>query len=142
MEKKMNICSAMEKLLMEQNYMSENEKEFQFIHMPPKPDTIPFMLFGDNGCGQAFTTFCITGEECIKTSFFRLEKLNLKGCCAVLSLLKAVDMDGCQVEDCDKIYSLIKTKCCVVVDLRCFCAISPLSPILVNRPLPIIEPKC
>lgn len=135
-----NICTAMEKLQKEQNYLSECEIDFQFICMPKKPDTIPFMLYNGNGC--SFTAYCLDDGYCIRTPYFRLEKLDVDKCCAVLSLLKAVDMDGCPVDSCDEIHSLLKTKCCVHVDLSCFCVISPLSIELVNRPLPIIEPKC
>lgn len=140
MERKLNICAAIEKLEKEQSYLTENEKEFQFICMPQRPDTIPFMLFNGNGC--SFTAYCLSEDDCFRTPFFRLEKFDNQKCCAVLSLLKAIDMDGCPVESCDEIYSLSKTECCVNVDISCFCMISPLSIELVNRPLPIIEPKC
>ena len=75
------------------------------------------------------------------TPYFRLEKIEEEICCAVLSLLIAVDMDGCPVDPDDEFYALRKTNSCVIVNLNCFCAINPLAPELVNRPLPVIEPK-
>lgn len=141
MEKDENICIAMKRLQKEQKLISENHIEFQFVQMPQTPDTIPFMLFGNKNCQMPFTAFSISDEGCVKTPFFRLEKLEEEKCCAVLSLLKAVDMDGVPVDSCDEIHSLLKTDSCVIVDLTCFCVISSLSPKLVNRTLPIIEPK-
>ncbi len=141
MEKDNNICMAMKVLEKEQKIISEQEVEFQFICTPPSPDTIPFMLFGCKDSEEPFTAYCISSEGCVKTPFFRLEKLDEERCCAELSLLKAVDMDGWPTLECDEIYSLVKTKCCITVDLSCFCVISSLSPDLVDRPLPHIEPK-
>ncbi|HHY72435.1 MAG TPA: hypothetical protein GX497_04260 [Bacillus bacterium] len=141
MEKENTICIAMKRLQKEQKIIAEKDMEFQFIQNVPNPDTIPIMLFGNQNSQKPFSAFCIDDVGCFKTNFFRLEKLDEEKGCATLSLLEAVDMDGCPVEDCDEIYSLLKTKCCVTVDLRCLCIINPLSPDLVNRPLPIIEPK-
>lgn len=140
MEKENNICIAMKRLQKEQKMISERDMEFQFIRMTPTPDTIPFMLFGNNSC-KPFSAFCVDEYGCFKTHFFRLEKLKEEKCCATLSLLEAVDMDGLPTLSCDEIYSLLKTTCCITVDLNCFCVISPLSPDLVNRILPNIEPK-
>lgn len=140
MEKQNGCCFCSEMMVLWEEQEKLSFKEFRFVCDSIGYDTIPFMIsnrkcrfeaFGRNEKGQFFIT-----------PVFRLEKLDINHCCATLSLLEPVDMDGCPVEFCDEIYSLIKTKNCIIVDLSCFCIIEPLSPKLVNRALPIIEPKC
>lgn len=130
------ICHAMQTLQIEQKVLSGNGMEFQFICKSKKLDTIPFMLFS-NELKEPFRV----RHKCMATPFFRLEKLDEKTCCAVLSLLEAVDMDGCPTDSYDDFYALRKTKTCIIVNLNCFCGIQPLEPELVNRKLPVIEPK-
>lgn len=134
--KKSSICLAMKKLLKEQKIISGRDMEFQFICMSKETDTIPFMLI-KREFNKPFTAY----HKGVETPYFRLEKIDEEICCAVLSLLVAVDMDGTPVDSDDDFYALRKTKSCIIVNLNCFCAINPLPPELVNRPLPIIEPK-
>ncbi|WP_066320434.1 CotY/CotZ family spore coat protein [Bacillus sp. FJAT-29814] len=132
------ICEEMEQLLEEQQKLSF--EGFRFICEKLGFDTIPFII--TNGkC--AFETFGVTRfGGFFTTQVFRLEDIDSRNCCAKLSLLMPVDMEGCPVELCDDVFSLLKTDICIIVDLTCFCTIQPLSPKLVNRELPIIEPKC
>jgi spore coat protein Y len=130
------ICTAMKTLLKEQNFISGRGMEFQFICITKKNDTIPFMLF-NNKSTKPFTAI----HKGRKTPFFRVEEIHEDICCAVLSLLVAVDMDGDPVDPGDEFFSLHKTQSCITVNLNCFCVINSLQPELVNRPLPIIEPK-
>ncbi|MCM3568693.1 CotY/CotZ family spore coat protein [Neobacillus mesonae] len=132
------FCSEMQQLLEEQGKLSF--KDFRFVCESIGYDTIPFIL-SNQKC--RFEAFGINGKgKCFVTPVFRLEKLDTKHCCATLSLLEPVDMDGCPIDLCEEVYSLLKTDNCLIIDLSCFCAIQPLSPKLVDRPLPIIEPKC
>lgn len=135
MSKQSCICQSMKTLLKEQCMLSE--MEFQFACLSKKIDTIPFMLLSahQNAPFKAF-------GKCMATPFFRLEKLDEETCCAVLSLLEAVDMEGDPTDSCDDLFALRKTESCVIVNLRCFSAINPLPLEFINRPLPIIEPKC
>ena len=126
----------MKTLHKEQKIISGSEMEFQFICKSRETDTIPFLLFPKK-LKKPFMAY----HKGIATQYFRLEKIDEEICCAELSLLVAVDMDGCPVDLDDDFYALRKTKSCVIVNLNCFCVINPLSPKLVNRPLPIIEPK-
>ena len=130
------MCSEMKILLKEQKILSGSDMEFQFICIKKDKDTIPFMLF-NNELNKPF----MVNYKGMATPYFRLEKIEEEICCAVLLLLVAVDMDGSPVDPHDDFYALRKTKSCVIVDLNCFCVINPLDPELVNRPLPIIEPK-
>jgi len=132
------ICEEMEQLFEEQQRLSF--EGFRFICEKFGFDTIPFII--TNGkC--PFETFGVTRlGEFFTTQVFRLDEIDSSHCCATLSLLMPVDMDGCPVELCDDVFSLLKTDICIIVDLTCFCTIQPLSPKLVNRELPIIEPKC
>jgi spore coat protein Y len=120
----------------EQKILSGSDMEFQFICMSKEKDTIPFMLFLKESKKPFLVNYKGTA-----TPYFRLEKIVEEICCAVLSLLVAVDMDGSPVDSDDDFYALRKTNSCVIVDLNCFCVINPLAPELVNRPLPVIEPK-
>ena len=131
------ICHAMKTLLKEQKIIAGIDIEFQFICLSKKMDTIPFMLYSSKK-NTPFSAIC-TG---VATPFFRIEKLNEDTCCAVLSLLEAVDMEGNPTDSCEDLFALRKTKSCIIVNLTCFCAITPLPLELVDRPLPIIEPKC
>ena len=132
------LCREMEQLLDEQQRLAF--EGFRFVCEKIGYDTIPFVL--SNGkC--AFEVFGRTKKGLFfTTQVFRLENLDTRHCCATLSLLLPVDMDGHPVEFCNDVFSLVKTDNCIMVDLTCFCSIKPLSPKLVNRELPIIEPKC
>ncbi|MBL4952457.1 CotY/CotZ family spore coat protein [Neobacillus sp. OS1-32] len=131
------FCHDLQQLLEEQEKLSL--KGFRFVCESIGYDTIPFIISNQECRFEAFGR-SVTGN-CFITPVFRLEKLDINHCCAVLSLLEPVDIDGCPMEFCDEVYSLIKTQECIIVDLSCFCALEPLSPKLVDRPLPIIEPK-
>lgn len=131
------ICLELKRLKEEQEKLSL--KGFRYVCESMGFDTIPFILsngenpfkgFGRTVNGQFFTTIV-----------FGLEKLDINHCCATLSLLVPVDIDGIPIEFCDEVYSLLRTNICVTVDLNCFCSIQPLSPKLVNRQPPIVEPK-
>lgn len=130
------ICNAMKRLQKEQEIIAGNDMEFQFICKSKETDTIPFMLYLKE-LKKPFKAI----NKCIATPFFRLEKIDEDACCALLTLLEAVDMDGNPTDSCNDLYALRKTKSCVIVNLNCFCVIQPFAPDLVNRPLPIIEPK-
>lgn len=130
------ICTAMKRLQYEQKMITDSDRTFQFICKKNKYDTIPFMLY-PAGLNHPFMAYF----NCMTTPFFRLEELNEDQCCAVLSLMIPIDMDGFPADSYEDFYALRKTKNCIIVNLNCFCAIIPFSPELVNRPLPIIEPK-
>jgi spore coat protein Y len=132
------LCTELEQLLEEQQRLALND--FRFVCEKIGYDTIPFVLSNEK-C--AFEVFGKTRNGVFfTTQVFRLENIDSRHCCAKLSLLLPVDIDGYPVELCDEVFSLIKTDNCIIVDLSCFCSIQPLSPKLVNRELPIVEPKC
>lgn len=137
-QSKQCICSELKELLAEQGRLSF--EGFRFVCDSIGFDTIPFIL--SNGKCPFMSWGIKKNGHFFTTNVFRLEALDEEYCCATLKLLEPVDMDGCPVEVCDDIYSLLKTDTCIIVDLKYFCSIAPLSPKLVNRPLPIIEPKC
>lgn len=126
----------MKTLLKEQKILSGRDMKFQFICMPKEKDTIPFLLF-THKLNKPLKAY----HKGMATQYFRLEKIDEEICCAELTLLIAVDMDGDPVDVDDDFFALRKTNSCIIVNLNCFCVINPLSPDLVNRPLPIIEPK-
>ena len=131
------VCRDLQQLLEEQKKLSFDE--FRFISEDFGYDTIPFILstgkcqfeaFGWTNNGDFFTT-----------NVFRLEAIDVRRCCATISLLEPVDIDGYPVDLCDNVFSLRTTSNCVVVDLTCFTSLQPLSPRLVDRLLPIVDPK-
>jgi spore coat protein Y len=137
-QKKTCVCHDLQQLLEEQKKLSF--EDFRFVNGDFGYDTIPFILstgkcpfeaWGWTNNGDFFTT-----------TFFRLEAIDERKCCATLSLLEPVDIDGNPVDMCDNIFSLRSTRNCIIVDLSCFTSLQPLSPRLVNRLLPIIDPKC
>ncbi|WP_438318261.1 CotY/CotZ family spore coat protein [Sporosarcina sp. FA9] len=136
MHKENTVCVAMKRLMKEQEIITMNDIDFQFICNLKRFDTIPFMLFSV-GCTDPFTVH----YKCVTTSHFRLEKIDVETCCATLSLLVPVDIEGNFVNSSDEYYALRKTKSCVIVNLNCFCEINPLPPELVGRPHPIVFPK-
>jgi spore coat protein Y len=132
------LCNEMAELFEEQQRLSF--EGFRFVCDKIGFDTIPFVLSNGN-C--AFEVFGRTKSGLFfTTQVFRLESLDTRHCCAKLSLLLPVDIDGFPVDLCDEVFSLLKTNNCIIVDLSCFCSFQPLSPKLVNRELPIVEPKC
>ncbi|MEH7255543.1 CotY/CotZ family spore coat protein [Neobacillus niacini] len=131
------ICRDLEQLLEEQKKLSF--EDFRFICEDIGYDTIPFIL--SNGKCEFEAWGWTNNGEFFTTKYFRLEAIDTNKCCATLSLLEPVDMDGCPIDECE-VFSLRTTMNCVIVDLSCFTTLQPLSPRLVNRLLPIVDPKC
>lgn len=129
------ICEEMKVLWKEQKMLAEFCKGFRFVHLPKMKDTIPFMLQSSDE--QAPFTAIIDGGT---TSYFRLEKLD-DNCCAQLTLLKPINFKGRLAVTPEDLYALKKTSLCIHVEICSFCAITPLSIDLIDRPLPIIESK-
>jgi spore coat protein Y len=132
------ICQELQQLAAEQEKLSL--KGFRFVCESIGYDTIPIILSNDKCTLEAWGR--TAKGHFFSTNVFRVENIDAENCCARLLLLEPVDMDGCPVDLCGDVFSLLKTDLCIIVDLSCFCSIQPLSPKLVNRPLPIIEPKC
>jgi spore coat protein Y len=132
------ICQDLQQLLEEQKKLSFDE--FRFICEDFGYETIPFILSTGNCQFEAFGW--TNNGDFFTTNVFRLEAIDVTRCCATLSLLEPVDIDGYPVALCDNVFSLRTTSNCLVVDLTCFKSLQPLSPRLVNRLLPIVNPKC
>lgn len=131
------ICLELKQLLEEQERLSL--KGFRFVCESIGYDTIPFIL--SNGQSQLEAFGRLPEGQLFFTPAFKLETLDTERCCAILSLLAPIDMDGKLVDFCEEVFSLLTTNTCIAVDLSCFCSIQPLSPKLVNRALPIVEHK-
>lgn len=138
------VCEAVEQILAEQEAVEEISCPtscYSNLLGPvagPQRDTIPFILYGKKG--ELFKAFGnvggFTGDmTCFQTIFFRVEAV--EDCCATLSLLRPVDVDGNTLSVCnpcdEDFFGLEKTDFCIEVDLDCFCAIQCLSPELVDR---------
>ncbi|TDL72764.1 hypothetical protein E2R56_16360 [Rhodococcus qingshengii] len=137
-QKKTCVCHDLRQLLEEQKKLSF--EDFRFVNGDFGFDTIPFIL--STGKCQFEAWGWTNNGDFFMTNVFRLEAIDERRCCATISLLEPVDIDGCPVDMCDNIFSLRTTTNCIIVDLSCFTSLQPLSPRLVNRLLPIIDPKC
>ena len=106
-----------------------------------KIDTIPFLLYTDNGLFQ------VSGEEKNNsgkgyhfwTPFFRIEDLDVNNKCGILSLLRPLSLSGFPVDEIYNVERLERTNNCVKVDLSCFCAVQCLDLNLLKKV--VIEPK-
>jgi spore coat protein Y len=137
-QKKSCVCHDLQQLLEEQKKLSF--EDFRFISDDFGYDTIPFIL--STGECQFEAWGWAKNGDFFTTNIFRLEGIDERKCCATLSLLEPIDIDGYPADICDDLFSLRKTTNCVIVDLTCFTSLQPLSPRLVNRLNPIIDPKC
>lgn len=131
------ICLDLEQLLEEQKRLSF--EDFRFVSEDFGYDTIPFIL-STGKCQFEAWGWTINGDF-FTTNVFKLEALDVKRCCATISLLEPVDIDGYPVDICDNVFSLRTTSNCIIIDLGGFSSIQPLSPRLVDRRLPIVPPK-
>jgi spore coat protein Y len=136
-QKKTCVCHDLRQLLEEQKKLSF--EDFRFVNGDFGYDTIPFILSTEKCHFEAWGW--TNNGDFFTTNVFRLEAIDEKRCCATISLLEPVDIDGYPVDMCDNIFSLRTTTNCIIVDLSCFTSLQPLSPRLVNRLLPIIDPK-
>ncbi|MFD1735479.1 CotY/CotZ family spore coat protein [Bacillus salitolerans] len=108
-----------------------------------KVDTIPFMLYTPNGgplelAGFEHEQYTICTKY-FHTRFFRIESIDKENCCAKISLLRPVDLEGYSATSICEVAYLERTKICTVVDLNCFCAVQCLDVELMRKI--IIEPK-
>lgn len=131
------ICQDLQQLLEEQKKLSF--EDFRFISEDFGSDTIPFIL--STGKCQFEAWGWTNNGNFFTTNVFRLEALDVKRCCATISLLEPVDIDGYPVDICENVFSLRTTSNCIIVDLSCFSSLQPLSPRLVDRLLPIVDHK-
>jgi spore coat protein Y len=102
---------------------------------------IPIMLYMNNGA--PFSAYILDKRYgCVRSTFFQIVNFEENTDCLTLSVLIPIDMEGCPVDFCPDIYSLFPTKECITIDVKCICGVESLSPCLVNRFIPPIEPKC
>ena len=132
------LHSTLDRVLKEQEYLNPvNINKWR----KDKNGIIPIMLFTKKG--KPFSAYILDKHYgCVMSTFFGIENLNKKTGCLTLSVLIPIDMEGCPVDLCSDIYSLLTTKECITIDLNCLCGVEPLSPCLVNRFIPPVEPKC
>ncbi|MBE4909423.1 hypothetical protein IMZ08_15330 [Bacillus luteolus] len=114
--------------------------------MPPndKNDgTIPLMLYHKNG--NLVEEVGIDGEESgvgsFTSYFFRVEEIDPTANKAIMTLIKPFDMGSKPTLDLTELYRLEKTFIFIEVKLEHISAVQCISPRLMNRALPIIEPK-
>jgi spore coat protein Y len=145
------VCDVLTELVEEQKEL----KDFLLIckyfrHMVEEKKgegLVPFMLYMEDQIDLPFQLSALEkntetdGISCLKTPFFAVESVDNKNCCATLILLRPVDMDGNDTDQLSDLFRLERTKSCTEIDVSCFCAIQCLDPRLVNRELPVIEPK-
>jgi hypothetical protein len=130
------LVSTLEGVLKEQeclNQINNGRKD--------KYTIIPIMLFTKQG--SIFSAYILDKRySCVMSPFFEIVNLDEKNGCLTLSVLIPIDMEGCPVDLCQDIYSLLTTKKCITIDVSCLCGVEALPSCLVNRFIPPDEPKC
>ncbi|SDN62703.1 Spore coat protein Z [Psychrobacillus sp. OK028] len=132
------ICEALFELKILQDLLQNSQTKF-FGNLLAKivgTDTIPFLLVTQNG--EFLSLHSVM--EGIETKFFRIESVDLDNCCATISLLRPLDIEGSLTNSPCDVVKLEKTSICKVVDVSCICAIQPLDTEMLKRKI-IIEPK-
>lgn len=106
-----------------------------------KVDTIPVLFYTESGLFQVKAVKAKDngkGNE-FWTSFFRIEHVDTKEKCGILSLLRPLSLTGNPVEEICDVERLERTEICVKVDLTCICAVQCLDINLMKKV--VIEPK-
>ncbi|OCA84129.1 hypothetical protein A8F94_15515 [Bacillus sp. FJAT-27225] len=125
------------------NYINKPQSSLYTIleMIREKKEVIPFCLITPNG--NLFNTVSVNGRfGTVYSPVFTMKELDRESGCLVLNVLIPVDMEGCPVEIGSDLYSLLFTKDHITMNVDCLCGIIPLPPELINRYLPIPEPKC
>ncbi|MFE8699254.1 CotY/CotZ family spore coat protein [Cytobacillus sp. FJAT-54145] len=139
------LCEALLELKSLQDYLSNSSTKY-FGKLLPKligVDTIPFFFLTKDGLFTLTGSYVNpdTGKEvCFSTNYFRVESVDKDSCCAVISLLQPLDIEGRDATSICKVIKLKRTTTCVHVDLSCVCGIQPLDLDLLRRKI-IVEPK-
>ncbi|KXH79761.1 CotY/CotZ family spore coat protein [Sporosarcina sp. HYO08] len=136
------LCAALLELKAMQDFISKSPTHYfcDLLRTIVGTDTIPIVLQTKKGDFikriHKFDDFC-----CFETMFFRIEEIDEELCCAKLSLLRPLDIEGCDTNIICDVFRLQKTNVCTIIPLSCVCAVQPLDVELLKRKV-IIEPKC
>lgn len=94
---------------------------------------IPFVLLTKTG-----DMLIAIGQDKLRgiflSPYFILNKYIKEYCCAELTILEPVGIDGCPVDHLENFYSIKKTEHCIVVSLKNFTAFQTFSSNYVDRP--------
>lgn len=132
------LCDALYELKLLQDLLKNSQTKFfgSLLSKIARTDTIPFLLITKKGDPLRFKST----EECFETCYFRIESIDKETCCATISLLRPLDIEGNYSNSFSNLVRLEKTSICKNVDLSLICAIQPLETELLTRKI-IIEPK-
>jgi hypothetical protein len=132
------LNSTLKKVLKEQEFQKPFNTD---MVRKNKNKIIPLMLF--TKMGKPFSATILDKHYgCVMSPFFRIVNFDEKTGCVILSVLIPIDMEGCPVDLCSDIYSLLTTKECITIGISCLCGVELLPPCLVNRFIPPDEHKC
>lgn len=132
------LCEALYELKLFQDLIKDSQTKYygQLLAKIVGTDTLPFFLITKKGDPLSFSDT----NECFETSYFRIESIDKEECCATISLLRPLDIEGYLSNSLCDVVRLERTSTCKVVDLTRFCAIQLLETELLTRKV-IIEPK-
>lgn len=135
------LCEALLELKAMQDLISRSPTHYfcDLLRTIVGTDTIPIVL--QTNKGDFIKRIHKFDSCCFETKFFRIEEIDEQLCCAKLSLLRPLDIEGCDTNDICDVFRLQKTDVCTTIQLSCVCAIQPLDVELLKRKV-IIEPKC
>lgn len=104
-------------------------------------EPIPIMLYTKNG--NLFDVEVILGQDhYFNSPYFLIKLIDEEKCCAILASLEPLGIDGCTVEFPEGcIYTLVETDQQISVNLCDFCGVRTLPSKMMNRQLPLFQPK-
>lgn len=105
-------------------------------------DTIPIMLQTEDGFLQLMG-IDKKGDKhpsMFFTRFFRIEEVDIERNCAIVTLLRSLNIDGEDTDQLCDMVKLVKTNICETIDLSSLYGVQPLDPAYLRRKI-IIEPK-
>ncbi|MBP3041249.1 hypothetical protein J9303_17430 [Bacillaceae bacterium Marseille-Q3522] len=139
------MCDALEELKCLQDFIIQSRTKYfgKLLSKIAGVDTLPFLLFSRDGPLKLMGFYLNNStkkEECFFTEFFRIEEMDSESCCATISLLLPLDIQGNFTDSLCDVMILRRTSTCVTVDLGCICGIQCMDSHLLKRKI-IIEPK-
>lgn len=139
------LCEALFELKSLQDFLSNNSTKYfgKLLAKLVGTDTIPFLLLTKKGLFSHKGTEINEDNgkiEYFETTFFRIEAIDEERCCALITLLRPLNLRGDQNPKLSNVIKLTKTSICTDVHLASICAIQPLDTELLKRQI-VIEPK-
>jgi len=139
---KQTICNALSELKSLQDLLTESSSKYFGSKLSELVgvDTIPFVMYTNEGLLKRVGKDKSKDKETFMTSFFRIESINQDRYEAQVSLLRPLDIKGKDTLSMNDLIKLKKTNTFTTIDLSNIHGIQPLDVDYVKRKI-IVEPK-